>query len=83
MTGDGQAARQSLRRARCRSRQSIVSQRRDDTNLLESGRYRASEPGTAAARRHATAVVVSDLSGRARTQLRRRVPARSASPSES
>ena len=50
----------------------------------EGGLHRASEPGTAAARLgRATAVVLSDLSGPARAQLRRRVPARSASPSES
>ena len=50
----------------------------------EGGLYRASEPGTAAARvGRATAVVLGDLSGRARAQLRRRFPARSASPSAS
>ena len=50
----------------------------------EGGLYRASEPGTAAARLgRATAVVLGDLSGRARAQLRRRFPARSASPTAS
>ena len=50
----------------------------------EGGLYRASEPGTAAARLgRATAVVLGDLSGRARAQLRRRFPTRSASPSAS
>ena len=53
---------------------------RDDAH----DRLYRSEPGTAAARLgRATAVVLSDLSGPARAQLRRRVPARSASPSES
>ena len=51
------------------------------TDVWESGLYRASEPGTAAQRLgRATAVVLGDVSGRARAQLRRRFPRQAASP---